>query len=61
MVICMRPMIQNAYTKYLLDKHKDATVMKTGVYIDQIHNWIGASPNNIVNDLSSTDNPHGLL
>ena len=25
---------RNAYTKYLLDKHKDATVTKTGLHID---------------------------
>ena len=52
---------RNAYTKYLLDKHKDATVTKTGLHIDQTHNWIGASPDSIVNDPSSLNDPHGLL
>ena len=51
----------NEYTKYLLDKHKDATVTKTGLHIDQTHNWIGASPDGIVNDPSSVSDPHGLL
>ena len=52
---------RNAYTTYLLDKHKDATVMRTGLHIDPKHNWIGASPDGIVNDPSSVDDPHGLL
>ena len=52
---------KNAYTKYLLDKHKDATVTKTGLHTDQTHNWIGASPDGIVNDPSSINDPRGLL
>ena len=57
---------RNAYTMYLLDKHKDATVMRTGLHIDPKQNWIGASPDvvndqSIVNDPSSVDDPHGLL
>ena len=52
---------RNAYTTYLLDKHKDATVMRTGLHIDPKHNWIGTSPDGIVNDPSSVDDPHGLL
>ena len=58
MVICMT---RNAYTTYLLDKHKEATVMRTELHIDPTHHWIGASPDGIVNDPSSVDNPHGLL
>ena len=53
--------VRNAYTKYLLDKHKDATVTKTVLYIDQTHNWIEASPDGIVNDPSSLNDPHELL
>ena len=34
--------------------------MKTEL-IDQIHNWIGASPDGIFNDSSSINDPHGLL
>ena len=52
---------RNAYTKYILDKHKDATVTKTGFHIDQTHNWIGASPDGIVNDPNSINDPYGLL
>ena len=52
---------RNAYTKYLLDKHQDATVTKTRLHIDQTYNWIGTSPDSIVNDPSSINDPHGLL
>ena len=53
--------VRNAYTTYLLDKHKNATVMRTGLHIDPKHNWIGASPDGIVNDPSSVEDPRGLL
>ena len=53
---------RNAYAKYLLDNHhKDATVMRTGFHIDRTYNWIGASPDGLVYDPSSVNDPHGLL
>ena len=53
---------RNAYTKYLIDEHhKDATVTRTGFHIDRSHNWIGASPDGLVYDPSSINDPYGLL
>ena len=49
-------------TKYLIDEHhKDAIVIRTGFHIDRSHNWIGASPDGLVYDPSSKNDPHGLL
>ena len=53
---------RNAYTKYLIDKHhEDATVTRTGFHIDRSRNWIGASPDGLVYDPSSKNDPHWLL
>ena len=43
------------------ERRKDATVTRTGFHIDRSHNWIGASPDGLVYDPSSKNDPHGLL
>ena len=44
----------HARNSYLIDEyHKDATITRTGFHNNPSHNWIGASPDELVYDPSS--------
>ena len=48
-----------AYQRW--NKHPEVNVTNCGLFVSEINNWLGASPDGIVQDSSDLEQPSGLL